>query len=610
MKIQYLKKALADEEMGQLRFTLKQLQDSIANDTTDEQVAEKQALIDKYQAEFDGLMETVNNYAMEIDKLQEDIANIESDQAQKEAELGAIEGKISEANNGGMKECCEGVPFTVRAIVADFEELSNAGKSSTRTSVRDEHFKMEFVDGDSIGVFAIKDGAIMDDIDNAKLVYNRSSGSWNPVGNGTLYWYDGVSYVVYYPYRRNITIDVSKGMDGAIASLTGNEKLQPSKDQSTTEKHIVSDLLIATGVPAIDNSSGIILSLQFQHQFALLVLQPQVYVGCFAPEKAGFVYHMESRVLGTDSVAINVSLNGITPYQIDSLKYCAIVPPQANARVTGNYMTTDGRDDTNIKINYSGSSISFTSGKCYTLKVISPVPGKGSIERKLYPGDFVFQNEIDRRIEVHPGNGMLEEDGKIYDYKNAIGMVITCDPKRMTDKKCNEKGWNHAYVMMLDSLKEGNWGPVDLIEVGIDTISIADVKSKHDFSRIKNNMNGYSETLQMLANHEGDASFVSDCRAFYLVKTYNNSNKVPDGIERSPWFLPSIGQWFDMLVNICGRSPENFQHNTGNGLQDEKWGQRENRGVFRYGNRTEASRRMPMPAGIQVLHPRRRQSLR
>ena len=91
-----------------------------------------------------------------------------------------------EANNGGMKECCEGVPFTVRAIVADFEELSNAGKSSTRTSVRDEHFKMEFVDGDSIGVFAIKDGAIMDNIDNAKLVYNMSSGSWNPVGNGTL----------------------------------------------------------------------------------------------------------------------------------------------------------------------------------------------------------------------------------------------------------------------------------------------------------------------------------------------------------------------------------------------------------------------------------------
>lgn len=91
------KKASADEEMEKLRFTLKQLQDSVANDTTDEQVAEKQVLIDKYQAEFDGLMETVNNYAMEIDKLQEDITTIESDQAQKESELEAIEGKISEA---------------------------------------------------------------------------------------------------------------------------------------------------------------------------------------------------------------------------------------------------------------------------------------------------------------------------------------------------------------------------------------------------------------------------------------------------------------------------------------------------------------------------------
>lgn len=91
------KKAFADEEMGQLRFSLKQLQDSIANDTTDEQVAEKKALIDKYQAEFDGLMETVNNYAMEIDKLHEDITTIESDKAQKESELEATEGKISEA---------------------------------------------------------------------------------------------------------------------------------------------------------------------------------------------------------------------------------------------------------------------------------------------------------------------------------------------------------------------------------------------------------------------------------------------------------------------------------------------------------------------------------
>mgnify|MGYP000567979562 CR=1 FL=1 len=33
-----------------------------------------------------------------------------------------------------------------------------------------------------------------------------------------------------------------------------------------------------------------------------------------------------------------------------------------------------------------------------------------------------------------------------------------CDPERMTDERCNKKGWNHAYVMMLDSLKEWELG--------------------------------------------------------------------------------------------------------------------------------------------------------
>ena len=300
----------------------------------------------------------------------------------------------NETNNGGRTDRYNGTPLTVRATATEFENFPGSGKPSTRTSVTNEYLKTEFVDGDSIGIFAVKDGIIVEGIDNIPLVYNVSNDSWDPAENSkTLYWCDGVSYVAYYPYRKNITIDVSKGTDGVVASLTGNEKLQPAKDQSTKEKHTVSDLLIAIGVPATGNSSGIILSLQFQHQFTLLVLQPQAYVSCFAPENAGFVYHQESRILGTDSAAINVNLNGITPYQIDSLKYCAIVPPQENARIAGNYMTANGRNNTNTKINYSGSSINFVSGKCYTLKVISPVPGKGSTERKLYPGDFVFRTE-------------------------------------------------------------------------------------------------------------------------------------------------------------------------------------------------------------------------
>ena len=62
---------------------------------------------------------------------------------------------------------------------------------------------------------------------------------------------------------------------------------------------------------------------------------------------------------------------------------------------------------------------------------------------------------------------MLEENGKIYDYQNAIGMVITCDSKKMTDVKCNENGWTHAYVMGFENLGTGRWGGMERIEEGI-----------------------------------------------------------------------------------------------------------------------------------------------
>lgn len=470
----------------------------------------------------------------------------------------------NETVNGVRTDGHDGVPLTIRTIVTDFDNFSGLERSSTRATVKDKHLKTEFVDGDAIGIFAIKNNAIIDNVENTQLIYNASSGSWGPAENGEmLYWYEGVSYIAYYPYKKDITIDATKDTKEIIASLVGNAKLQPATDQSTMEKHCDSDLMTAVGTPEVGSSSQIFLNLQFQHQFTLLVLHPQAYVGCYAPKDAGFVYHKESRILGTDSATLNVKLNGITAYQIDSMKYCAIVPPQASPNIAGNYMTINGRDNTQTKISYSGSTTTFASGKCYTLKVISPVPGKGSTERKLYPGDFVFQNVDQKRIEIHPGDGLLEADGKIWDYKNAIGMVITCDPKKMTDKECNAKGWNHAYVVGLANLGPGRWGKLDTLEP--DMISM----TKHD--SVENNMNGYSETEQMLKNCSGDTS--NEYKAFQLINNYRITSSVPEGLNRSPWFIPSIGQWFDMLVNICGKSPRDFRDGTQYGLNDVGWGE-------------------------------------
>lgn len=456
----------------------------------------------------------------------------------------------------------DGIPLTVRTTTIGFEVPSGSGQPSTRASAADKHLHPEFVDNDKIGIFAVKDGVILNDIDNVPFAYKVSDNSWNPVEGGKiLYWYSGVSYIAYYPYKENIAIDPSLSTDDITASLAKNEKLQPAKDQSSVQEYAASDLMIATGTPDTSNPSQIVLNLQFKHQFTLLVVHPQAYIGCYAPKDAGFVYHQESRILDTDSLARSVSLNGVIPCQVDSMRYCAIVLPQENSKISGNYTTTHGISNERKKINYSGSSTAFAPGKCYTLKVISPIPGRGSTERKLYPGDFVFQNETEKRIEVHPGNSSLDENGKIYDYQNAIGMVITCFPDRMTDSECNAEGWNHAYVMGLENVGTALWGDDNQIAEDIPLMTASD--------KIEDNMNGFSETRQLLLGKAGTSnSYVST-----TVANYRNKKAVPEGIKRSPWFLPSIGQWFDMLANIGGRSPRDFRNNADFGLNDIGWGQ-------------------------------------
>lgn len=468
----------------------------------------------------------------------------------------------NDTDTGKGTDYPDGMPLTVRATTTGFETPSGSGQPSTRASAADKHLHPEFADNDKIGIFAVKDGAILNDIDNIPLVYKAADNSWNPVEGGkTLYWYSGVNYITYYPYKENIAIDPSLSTDEIVASLTKNDKLQPAKDQSAVKEYAASDLMIATGTPDTSNPSQVVLNLQFKHQFTLLVVHPQTYIGCYAPKDAGFVYHQESRILDTDSLAGSVSLNGVTPYQVDSMRYCAIVLPQENAKISGNYTTTHGVSNEQKKINYSGSSTAFASGKCYTLKVISPIPGKGSTERKLYPGDFVFQNETDKRIEVHPGNSSLDENGKIYDYQNAIGMVITCSPDRMTDSECNAEGWNHAYVMGLENLGTALWG--------VNNQMAEDIPAMTLYDKIEDNMNGFSETRQLLLGKAGtSSSYVST-----TVANYRNKKAVPEGIKRSPWFLPSIGQWFDTLTNIGGKSPRDFRNNTAFGLNDTVWGQ-------------------------------------
>ena len=96
----------------------------------------------------------------------------------------------------------------------------------------------QFSAGDAIGIFAVKNNAIADAVNNIKLTYKKTgidTGEWTPPAGTSLYWNEGMDYIAYYPYKEGVTIDTSKTIDEIMTSLVDNEKLKPGEDQSGSD---------------------------------------------------------------------------------------------------------------------------------------------------------------------------------------------------------------------------------------------------------------------------------------------------------------------------------------------------------------------------------------
>lgn len=459
------------------------------------------------------------------------------------------------------------VVLVVRATASNFDNFPVSGNPSTRTPL-ESGLETIFNTGDAIGIFVVKNGVIADAINNIKLTYLKTgitTGDWNPPAGTSLYWREGMDYIAYYPYKEGITIDASKTPAEIAASLAGNDKLKPQTDQSTPGKYTACDLMTAVGTvteDAVAGSTKKILNLKFQHRFALLILRPQAHFKYVAPDNAVYTYRTDvlTSKLIVDVTAKEVTLNGVSPCKMEDGSFRAIVLPQENTEIAGNYTVTDinggGADKA---LTYSGSKKSFAAGSCYTLEVKSPL-SISERTRELAPGDFVFFS-ADNKIEIFPGDGVFEGD-TIPDYKNAVGMVVTCDPKRITDAKCNEKGWKHAYAMGLETFNGLNWSKTVLDEPGLPNIT-----TKTD--SLENDMNGYSETETILVQHKDE---LNNYGSFKFIKEYREKKIIPDGGICSPWFLPSIGQCCDLLINIGGKSPREFEIKSDNNLETHKYG--------------------------------------
>ena len=155
------------------------------------------------------------------------------------------------------------------------EKPATCDNPATRATEND--YTTQFTADDKIGVFAVKDGAIVDGVNNLCLVATTTTA---PDGSTSLVWQTedgntpkiqaGAAYYAYYPYQSTLNGDLVPGTPAPeAAAFFANviSNWSPSTDQGTYTAYTSFDLMIAKGT-----TSGKTLSFSMLHQMALVVI--------------------------------------------------------------------------------------------------------------------------------------------------------------------------------------------------------------------------------------------------------------------------------------------------------------------------------------------------
>ena len=147
-----------------------------------------------------------------------------------------------------------------------------------------------------------------------------------------------------------------------------------------------------------------------------------------------------------------------------------------------------------------------------------------------------------------------------------IGIVFTSTtyPTSTTDKA---KGWSHGYAIALKNAAAYSSG------VKWSGTSKSEFGSSYDYSdwaSMKADLDGYTKTNTIKTNYL--STLLSNYPAFYYALGYGTSQipstttyAAPAGSVTSGWYLPSIGQWYDICVNLGGMTATPGYTGTGYG---------------------------------------------
>lgn len=404
--------------------------------------------------------------------------------------------------------CSEEVELPNTSVVLDITAIAGTFEPADGTATRasENLYMTEFVNDDQIGITVIKDGKIVDGMNNICFTYDASTAKWTtPAGSSSLYYYQDATYLAYYPY------DVL--MNDKISEQEIIDAFTPQTDQSTYANYTKSDLMVAIGTA---DRAAKTLSLPFSHTMALISVS--AVTNKFVTS-AGYVYGPgeEFAVRNLAETSITVGTQALKPCSFDDGTFRVIVPPNATAQTINiKYKWVELTDYTDQ------TQQTLTSGKYlhYRFKMPESVP----YVRELKPGDYFFRD----------GRILPRETSVITDPTNCVGIVVNTANAGGSDVNYGGKCENnivHGHILSVYDVATCKWGPSGT------NIGNLTADSHHDYRGYQLNQNIINDAN----NNYGGLSPSNYAAAYYCLYYGNTDRGKLETTKNSGWYFPSEG---------------------------------------------------------------------
>lgn len=413
-----------------------------------------------------------------------------------------------------MESPIHGDSFTIE--VSDGGFLSADADMTTRTI--EDGFKTVFTGGDRLGLIVTGDGN-QSVIDNKAFTFDGTK--WTDAGGSQNITYDAsYRYLVYYPYSE--TMNGKKTEDEIKSAFT------PTADQRNYTDYTASDLMIGTG--GVFNASENILKMELKHVGTMLILAPK-----YTYEWKGKAYNW---------VPDNFSDGGLV---IGDNVY---VPWQSSTKETRLLLSASELSPGSIRYFYTQDG----QKKTGTAAISGGEQGK---YQWIVPETSVYTLAPGA---VYYADGTLLPSAAGYTGSTPIGIVYSTDPSRIgaeATKVLKGQGITpRGLVMALTNASEGcRWGEYNKDENNGGVEGEPFYENTDKVNKMYDNVDGYGETHWIIDKY-GSTTLQDTYSAFYHANRYGTTDsgtaQYAAPANTTGWFIPGMGQWWDILSNLGG----------------------------------------------------------